>query len=181
MSVVVFVLVCLLAALMFVELCALVELFRQVQQIRAHLDLVDRPTPIDLGRARGLAPTTFGLPDPLDTAQTAMVLFLSNKCATCRVLASALHGAVPLTMWIVVEPIIEEGEAHALVEEFRLHSERTLIDRQGRIAGHLGLDITPSALFIENGQLHRASTVPSSRQMFSMLPEIRPLNPVTTR
>ncbi len=85
MNTAVLVLLCGLGAVVFILLGALVELFRQVQQIRTHLDLVDRPTP-------------------------------------------------------------------------------------------LGLDIAPSAIFIQNGQLQRAHTVPSSRQLLSALPSIRPLN-----
>jgi hypothetical protein len=176
MNAAVLVLLCVLGAVVFILLGALVELFRQVQQIRMHLDLVDRPTPLDLGKRQGMPASAVGLPALLDDAQTAMVLFLSNTCATCRSIAAALRGAVPQTLWIIVEPVLHD-DADLFVEEFQLRSERTIIDQHGRIAHQLGLDITPSAIFIQNGRLLRAHTVPSSRQLLSALPSTRPLNP----
>jgi len=176
MTIVLLVLVCLLGVVVFVQMGALIELFRQVQQIRNHLDLVDRPTPIDLGRAQGAAASTVGLPAGLDDASAAMVLFLSNKCATCHAIAASLSHAIPANMWIVVEPLVaEEGES--FVKAFRLGGERTIVDQGGRIADRLGLDITPSAIFVESGRLKRAETVPSTRQLFSMLPAVHRLQP----
>jgi len=172
------VLVCLLGALVFVQLGALVELFRQVQQIREFLDLEDRPAQLDLGKARGLPASAVGLPTPLDDARSAVVLFLSNKCATCRSIGAALKGAVPQTMWLVVESLSsDDADADAFVQEFQLSGERTLVDPAGRIAARLGLDITPSAIVVEDGRLHQAKTVPSSRQMFAMLPVVYALHP----
>ena len=168
------VLLCLLAAVIFIGLGALVELFRQVQQIRRHLDLDDRPTPLDLGRLVGKPATTVGLPAELDRTRAAMVLFLTSKCATCRSIAAAFKGAVPLAMWVVVEPVSGD-DADLFVEEFRLLGERTVVDRGGRIADRLGLDVTPSAVLVDGGRLQRAETVPSSRQAFAMLPLVRPL------
>lgn len=176
MIVVVLALLCFLAIVIFVQLGALVELFRQVQQIRTHLDMVDRALPLDLGTRQGAPPSTIGLPVSLDSEQTAMVLFLSNTCATCRSIAAALRGAVPHTLWVVVEPVFND-DADIFVEEFSLQGERVLIDRDSYIAGQLGLDITPSAIFIQEGRIERAQTVPSSRQLFSMLPVVRPLSP----
>ncbi|MGH8910292.1 MAG: hypothetical protein ACRD0K_28310 [Egibacteraceae bacterium] len=176
MNIAVLVLLCLLGAIVFILLGALVELFKQVQQIRTHLDLVDRPSPLDLGKLRGELASAVGLPASLDDAEAAMVLFLSNACATCRSIAAALRGAVPQTLWIVVEPVFRD-DADLFVEEFQLHGARTLVDQHGRIAGLLGLDITPSAIFIENGRMRRAQTVPSSRQLLAALPLARPLKP----
>ncbi len=176
MNVVLLVLLCLLAAVVFIQLGAMVEMFRHVQQIRTHLDLVDRPLPLDLGARQGAQPSAIGLPAVLDGAQTAMVLFLSNTCATCRSIAAALRGAVPQTLWVVVEPVFND-DADLFVEEFALQNERVLVDQESRIAGQLGLDITPSAIFIQDGRIERAQTVPSSRQLFSVLPVVRPLSP----
>jgi hypothetical protein len=177
-NVVLLVLLCVLSAVVFVQLGALIELFRQVQQIRIAMDLEDRRMPLSLGKAQGVPASAVGLPEQLDGARAAMVLFLSNKCATCHSLAAALRGAVPMTMWIVVEPVFGD-DAEPFVEEFQLAGERTLIDRGGQISGRLGLSVTPSAIFIEDGRLHRAETVPSSRQLFSMMPVVQSLGPPT--
>jgi len=167
---------CFLAIVVFIQLGALVEMFRQIQQIRTHLDMVDRPLPLDLGAQQGISPSALGLPSSLDNEQTAMVLFLSNTCATCRSIAAALRGAVPQTLWVVVEPVFSD-DADLFIEEFSLQGERVLVDRDGSIAGRLGLDITPSAIFVQDGRIERAQTVPSIRQLFSVLPVVRPLSP----
>jgi hypothetical protein len=178
-NIAVLVLLCVLAVVVFIQLGALVELFQQVQQIRAHVDLVDRPTPLDLGKARGVLASAIGLPAPLDEAPAAMVLFLSNTCATCRSIAAALQGALPHALWVVVEPVFHD-DASAFVDEFGLRGERVIVDPQGRIAHRLGLDITPSAILVEQGRLQRAQTVPSSRQLFTALPVVRRLRPSGT-
>lgn len=172
------VLLCVLAAVVFVQLGALMELFRQVQQIRQHMDLEDRPAPLALGRLTEEPATSVGLPAELDHARSAMVLFLTSRCATCRSIAAAFKAAVPLAMWVVVEPIADD-DADAFVEEFQLVGDRTIVDRGGHIADRLGLDITPAAIFIEHGRLQRAETVPSSRQAFAMLPAVRHLRTPT--
>lgn len=178
MTVALLVLVCLLGAMMFVLLGAQVELFRQVQQIREFLDLEDRPAQLDLGKAQGLPASAVGLPAPLDDARSAMVLFLTNKCATCRSIGASLKGALPQAMWLIVESLTsDDADGDAFVEEFQLASGRTLVDPGGRIAARLGLDITPSAVFVEDGRLRAAKTVPSSRQMFAMLPVVYALHP----
>jgi hypothetical protein len=170
------VLCCLLAVVVFVQLGALVELFKQVEQIRAELSLVDVPTELDLGRARGRPPSAFGLPTALDRQPGALVLFLSTKCSTCASIAAAFRGAVPLGMWIVVEPIVDD-EGDQFVEGFQLAGDRTQVDYGGRIADRLGLDVTPSAVMVADGRMEQARTVPSSRQAFAMLPQVRLLNP----
>lgn len=176
MTAVLLVLCCLLGVVVFIELGALVELFKQVEQIRGELSLVDVPTELDLGRAHGMPATAVGLPAPLDTQRKALVLFLSTKCATCSSIAAAFRGAIPSAMWVVVEPVVD-AEGDTFVQSFELAGDRTIIDYGGGIANRLGLDVTPSALHIENGRMKRAQTVPSSRQAFAMVPQVRLLLP----
>ena len=76
---------------------------------------------------------------------------------------------------MVAEPVTGvDEEAEAFVQEFRLDGDRTLIDRQSRIAEQLALDVTPTAIFIEKGRMHRAETVPSPRYFSSILTSLKP-------
>ncbi|MEU0568860.1 hypothetical protein ABZ297_26255 [Nonomuraea sp. NPDC005983] len=169
MTMVLLIVVCLLAVVLFIQISAQVELFQQIKQIRGYLDMEDKPTPVELGTLEGARPSSFGLPAALDEAERAMVLFLSNKCETCHNLASALRGgAVPPSMWVVVVPV--SGDGNEFIAEFGLYSERVLLDEEERIVGSIGLDITPVALHVTEGKLTRAHTVPTVRQMYAAAP-----------
>jgi hypothetical protein len=173
MTAVLLVLLSLLAFGLCILLGALVELFNQVQQIRTQLGMVDRATPLDLGAKRDALASTVGLPAVLDDTGDAMVLFLSNRCTTCRAIAHELDGTVPPAV-CVAEPVTgDDQEAEAFLQEFRLDGGRALVDRQTQIAEQLDLNVTPSAIFIENGRLRRAQTVPSSRQLSAMLTVVK--------
>ncbi|MFJ2029146.1 hypothetical protein [Streptosporangium sp. NPDC087985] len=169
MTTVLLIVICLMAVVLFIQIGAQVELFEQVKQIRGYLDMEDKPTPVELGTLEGQRPSDFGLPASLDESDRAVVLFVSNKCETCRNLASALRGgAVPPSMWVVVVPV--SGDGNEFIAEFQLYNERVILDEGERIVGSLGLDLTPVALHIAEGQLTRAHTVPTVRQMYAAAP-----------
>lgn len=169
MTTVLLVVVCLLAVVVFIQIGAQVELFEQVRQMRGYLDMEDKPLSVDLGTREGASPSRFGLPAVLDDAERAMVLFVSDKCGTCRNLVAALRGgAVPPSMWVVVVPV--RGDGKEFIDEFELYGERVLLDAEEHIAGSLGLDLTPVALHIAEGKLTRAHTVPTVRQMYAATP-----------
>ena len=81
-----------LSLLVFVLFSVLVEVFRDVRQIRDALGILDRPLTIDIGLAAGTPPSSYGLSRQLDDEPFALLLFLSDRCATCRVLAASLGG-----------------------------------------------------------------------------------------
>jgi len=140
--------VAILATLMCVLFCALLELFQDVRQMRDALAILDRPAPIDIGRAAGTAPSAYGLPPQLDAAKGALLLFLSDKCSTCRVLAATIGGSMAAGLWIVVEASSPHA-AELFVENYGLaqgiEDHRVIIDPAGTIAGQLRLNTTPVA------------------------------------
>lgn len=157
------------AVILLLMLSALVEMYHQLRQIRNYLELVDKVTQLELELKLGPQPSSYGLPAELDTAGVGIVLFLSNRCETCRTLAQSIRdGAVPDELWVVVEPVY--NDADHFVAEFGLRGERVLVDTDGLIAENLGLDVTPSAVVVESGSLVRAQTVPSLRQLHVLLP-----------
>jgi hypothetical protein len=165
--------VAILATLIFVLFCALLELFQDVRQMRDALAILDRPAPIDIGRVAGTAPSAYGLPPQLDAAKGALLLFLSDKCSTCRVLAATIGGSMAAGLWIVVEASSPHA-AELFVENYGLaqgiEDHRVIIDPAGTIAGQLRLNTTPVAYRIENGLFTDAMTVPSVRNLVSLIP-----------
>ncbi len=163
-----------LAVLVFVLYGALLEALRDVRQIRDALGILDRPMDVDIGAAAGTAPGSHGLPRQLDDAKAALVLFLSDRCTTCRILAATLgSGTLPAGLWIVIEATSSRAAAefvaaHGLTPG--LEDERVTVDSAGAIAGRLGLNTTPVAYRIENGVLKDAATVPSIRYLASVIP-----------
>lgn len=164
------IIVFILAVLTFVLFGALIELFEQVKQLRRFLDLEDRITPIDIGDRVGELPSEFGLPPDLDTAGSGLVLTLSTKCATCQTLAATLRGGrLPPDTWLVVVPVI--GDGREFIDAYELHGERVLVDEGQRLTRGLGIEVSPSALFVSEGRLAGAQTVPSVRQLRAILPK----------
>jgi hypothetical protein len=169
----------LLAALVFVLFGALLELFRDVRQLREAAGILDRPLNVDIGAVTNDSPSKVGLPAALDTAASAIVLFLSDTCATCRVLAASLNEVVPPGLCIVVEAR-DANSATQFLKTYGLNANAAdgmvRVDVAREIAGKLGLDTTPVAFRIENGRFVSAATVPSARYLFSILPTPLKLN-----
>lgn len=147
-------------------------LFNQVQQIRRYLDMVDRPTDLELGAAYGVTASTVGLPDSLDHVENGLVLFLSDGCGTCRSLAAPLAGgAIPPTLYVILEA--EAGEAPSLIADFDLTGDRVFVDDNHRIAHQLRIDVFPFALRLVDGRIDSAQTIPTPRQLFAALPVVQ--------
>jgi hypothetical protein len=152
---------------------AQVEMFRDLQQLRDYAGLLDRPVPLELGDAAGRHPSAVGLPKSLDSALTAVVLLLSDKCATCRSLAQGLQGPMPRGLFVVVDPVY--GSEDGLRLGYDLEPSLTLIDADRAVSQQLDLEVTPAAVIVEDGVMVRAVTVPSTRQLHALLEAVNPL------
>ena len=149
---------------------ALVELFRDVRQMRDALGILDRPLNVDLGHVAGTRPSSHGLPRELDARHSAIVLFVSERCETCRALMAGLTRPLPNGLWVVIEAR-DAASATRFAEACELSDERITIDVEGAIAQSIGLDTSPVGFRVEQGVLTSATTVPSSRYLTSILPE----------
>jgi len=163
-----------LALLLAVFFGALLEMFRDVRQLRDALGILDRPLSVDIGAAAGTRPSIHGLPRALDSAAAAIVLFLSDRCETCRALAAGVAKPLPENLWIVLEARSPDSaasflSAHGLMPG-AAPEERVVVDLAGEIAGHVGLNTTPICFRLQDGVLTHATTVPSSRYLTSILP-----------
>lgn len=162
-----------LGLLVFMLFAAVVELYRDVRQLREVAGILDRPLDVDLGTVAGTKPSTYGLPTALDSETGAIVLFLSDRCGTCHALAAALDGNLPSGLWLVFE-----GRSPRSTHEFlasknlmsAIPTGRLSIDPAGKIAERIGLRTTPVGFRVENGRIVAATTVPSMRYLSSILP-----------
>lgn len=167
-----YVLIAGLAVLVALLLGAQVELFRSVSQLREYAGLIDRPADVGLGAAEGAPPSSVGLPVGLDSARSALVLFLSDKCATCRAIAGALEGHVPAGVQLVITTGGDGDEGLTL--GLNLDPARTMLDPAASVMDRLGLNVTPLAVVVRDGRMQRATTLPSTRQFYTLLESTRP-------
>jgi hypothetical protein len=158
-------------------IAAQVELFRDIAQLHEATGVIDRPLPIDLGRALDSSPSRFGLPAALDDQLGGMVLLCPLGCATCRTISQTLGGVVPQGVWILLLAT-SPAEADEWRSVYHFSDDRLVWDRPAgnpdSIAERIGVVTTPSALVVERGRLVRAQTVPSTRALFSLLAQITP-------
>jgi hypothetical protein len=163
-----------LALVVFVLCGVVLELFRDVRQLRDAAGILDRPLDIEIGTVAGARPSSIGLPDVLDATPSALVVFLSDRCGTCRSIAAALGGRLPPLVWVVLEARSPES-AEKFIESYELASLSSagmvLVDADGTIAGRIGLDVTPAGFRVEDGRIASATTVPSKRYLLSIAPK----------
>ena len=166
--------VAVLALLVFVLFGALLEMYRDVRQLRDAAGILDRPLNVDVGAVAGTRPSSHGLPPALDSVASAVVLFISERCATCRALAKGFGRPLPAGLWVVLEAR-DAGSAAVFLDSHGLSGVapdgRIIVDVAGQIALRIGLNTTPVGFRVENGVFTNATTVPSSRYLTSILPE----------
>ncbi len=165
--------VALLALLVFVLFGALLELYRDVRQLRDVAGILDRPLHVEIGSVAGSRPSSYGLPEILDSTVSGLVLFLSERCASCRALAAGLDDPLPQGLWIIIQASSATSAA-SFLESYALNDKtgnhRVIVDIGGELAHRLGLEVAPVGFRVENGVLLSATTVPSSRYLTSILP-----------
>lgn len=163
----------LLSLVVFLLFGAVIELYRDVRQLREASGILDRPLDVDIGEVAGANPSKYGLPETLDSAASAIVLFLSDRCGTCHTLASGFGGSLPSGLWVVLEASTPAA-AEEFLASYGLSPETTdgrlLVDVAGAIAERLGLRTTPVRFQVDGGRLTGATTVPSRRYLSSILP-----------
>ncbi|MBU2697570.1 hypothetical protein [Pimelobacter sp. 30-1] len=166
LAVVALVLVVVLAIAVALLLGALIEMYRQLEQLRAYLSIEDRAEEIDSTHLAGRRPSAFGLAEHLDTVPAGGVLVLSEKCATCHQLAEWIGPRrARRELQILVVPQSQDNGA-SFIEEYGL-TQHLLVEplRAGAVSNALGLHTTPAVLFIAEGRFASMETVPSVRRL----------------
>jgi len=172
-----------LSLFVFILFGALLELYRDVRQLRDVAGILDRPLNVDIGPLIGHAPSEYGLPRSLDSNAGALLLFLSERCLTCRIIASSFQQALPVGLWIVAEARDADSAKWFMELTKLVRDDRVSMDVGGEIAARMGLNTSPVGFRIENGRFVSATTVPSTRYLQSILPaplHVRPPSSTST-
>lgn len=158
------------ALAVLVALCctALVEVFRQLEELRRSLNLEDLPIPLALKR-RDLHAKDVGLPAQLAEAPAAVVIILSARCTTCLAIAEALRDGTSTSVWFVLPT---PPHPDHLLRTLSQSADRVILDEDEAIVGALDLRITPAVLTLSFGEIKRAHVVSSPRQLASLVPTI---------
>lgn len=160
--------VAVLSVLVLICLLALVDQYQTQQLIRGRLELDDSPAPVEIPGDRVLAPSAIGLPTEFDDHEHLVVLFLSTTCDTCKTIAKKLNGRPPNALWVVlVEGSLERAEAW--FASTGLSQAQGSVDLDGRISDAFELDVTPAAFVYRRGEVVLGQTIPSFRQLDSLL------------
>ncbi|MDX6518692.1 MAG: hypothetical protein QOF50_1538 [Gaiellaceae bacterium] len=158
-----------LAALVVLCCAALVEVFRQLAEVRRTLDLDDMPIPI--GLQTDLQLSDVGVPNALAQAPAAIAIFLSPKCATCLAVAEGFRGGAPGSVWFIVQTPPHPEDLLAILSA---SADRVILDEDDAIAGAIRLKVTPAVLTTSYGEITRAQTVSSPRQVMRLIPTVFP-------
>lgn len=144
---------------------ALVELHRQVLQLRQSAGLVDRSRPLEFNSEVSLS--SLPIPGLQGTAadERSALLLLSDSCTTCAEVAGGLGPTEPSRLVTLVEGRSRASAAEWMAQVGLQHSATVLYDEDGRIAAALGVSVTPAAVKFEGLAPIEAATVPSSRQL----------------
>lgn len=155
-------------AVAVVTCAAVVELFRDLEQVRQLSGYVDTPGEVDLPSAVGRDLPGLGFPDSW-AGHDGLVVVLSPTCAMCY----ALGEHVARDPAPAVRVLFTNGSKRdhtRFCAETDLPPDGVLFDEGGRIADALGLRLSPAALVVEAGVLARAASVPSPRALRSLVP-----------
>jgi hypothetical protein len=153
---------------------AVAELLRDVRQLQEVEGLLDKLVPVEF-LAMGSRPSVHGLPERLDDAEYAVILMLSDRCGTCASLLVGLKARVPEHLVLLIEAANYERTRNWLALAGLGFGDDVLFDEDEAIAASVSVFTTPVALIVENGVLARGTTVPSSRQLQSILQRRGPI------
>jgi hypothetical protein len=161
-----------LSAVVVVTAAAMVEVFRQLKEMRTMLALDDLPVPLDLREAK-IQPADLGLQALSPSVPQAIIVVLSAKCSTCVAIAQSFAGGAPSSVWFVIQAV--GGSAEDMITVLSSSRDRLVVDPDGRLCERIGLQVSPSVLTVRWGEVVRAEAVSSVRQVLSLVPVVTPI------
>ena len=158
-----------LAALVIFQGLVLLEVVRQLSQIRRELDFDDRPVPVSVGTLAGKP-----LPEPAraiwsgnGTSGDGVLVLLSTDCATCRLVAAGLPDL--LTEFerqkvVVVLQARHHDEVTEMLSEAGLARDSVVVDLEGESGPRSGSRCAPppSSFATESSARGRSSAIRAS-------------------
>jgi len=143
---------------------AVLELHRQMHQLRQHAGLLDDALVIDHPKdvlRTALPGFHAGMAEP--DARSA-VLLLSDTCSTCYELSASLGAYLIPNLAAVIAVRSEETGKQWLEEQALSGFENVFVDA-GDVADRLSIHVTPTVVRYQGLNAISASTVPSIRQL----------------
>jgi hypothetical protein len=166
--------VVLLAALVIFQGLVLLEVVRQLSQIRRELDFDDRPVPVSVGKLAGKP-----LPEPAramwsgnGSSGDGVLVLLSTDCATCRLVAAGLPSLLTEFDKQKVRVVLQarhHDEVTEVLSEAGLARETVVIDLEDEYGTALGIAMRPAAVVIRDGIVSEGAVVRNPRQLHQLL------------
>lgn len=154
-----------LSVLVVLVFGAVVELHRQVLQLRMHAGLVDDAAPLDFDPEVSIADLAIPAGVDIEGHERTAVLVLSDSCTTCVEVGRHFAGKPTSGLMAVVEARSLSDAAGWISTQGLKHGANLVYDEGGRIADLLGVKVTPAVVKFEGDRPVAASTVPSTRQL----------------
>jgi hypothetical protein len=152
----------------------LLEMVRQLSQVRRQLDLDDRPVPLSLGELAGRP-----LPEPAraawsenGTVRDGVLVLLSVNCTTCRLVASGLRDLLSSFEHQRIVTVLgarNHDEAGEMLAAAGLAWDEIVVDLENEYGEALGIDLRPVALVVRDGIVSEGATVRNPGQLRELL------------
>ena len=157
----------------------LLEMVRQVSQIRTQLDLDDRPMAFSLGgfAGRPLPEPARGVWSENGVVRDGVLVFLSTDCATCRLVVSGLRDVMQRFEDKRVVAVLQartHDEVEQMLAETGLTLDEFVVDLENEYGGIFGIDVRPAAVVVRDGIVSEGAVVRNSRQLHQLLERMEP-------
>jgi hypothetical protein len=152
----------------------LLEVLRQIAQIRQRLDLDNRPITISMGELSG-AELPANIRDVwMRKARTAdgTLVLLTPACATCRLVAAGLQALIAHNGTHPIVAILEapdESRVRDFLEETGLDAGDVVVDFDGRASAALALNVRPAAVIVRDFRITEAASVRNVDQLRNLI------------
>jgi hypothetical protein len=163
-----------LAALVVFQGLVLLEVVRQLSQIRRELDFDDRPVPISVGKLAGKP-----LPEPARAvwsgngdSRDGVLVLLSTDCATCRLVAEGLPDLLrefEQQKVVVVLQARNHDEVTEMLAEAGIARDAVVVDLEGEYADAFEIALRPAAVVVRDGIVSEGAIVRNPRQLQQLL------------
>jgi hypothetical protein len=163
-----------LAVLVVFQGLVLLEVVRQLSQIRRELDFDDRPVPFSVGKLAGQP-----LPEPAraawsgnGAARDGVLVLLSTDCATCRLVAAGLpdlRTRFEEQRVVVVLQARNHDEVTEMLGEAGLARDGVVVDLESEYATAFGIALRPAAVVVRDGIVTEGAVVRNPRQLQQLL------------
>jgi hypothetical protein len=148
---------------------AMVELYRQILQLRQYVGLIDQSRALSFNTDLTLSDIPIPATAEIGDGDRTALLILSDRCTTCHEIAAHLPGVRRGNLLVLVEARTAADATQWLADRGMVLDQWTAYDEGGIVAALMGVMVTPAIVKYEGKYPVAASTVPSTRQLDKVL------------